>query len=138
MLGRPPRATLTDAPLPYTPLFRSPAPRPRASWAGRASTPRSCHRRPVPKFGLVPRLGRADPIEPLDRLNDVVVAQVERRQPEAQHVGGAEVGDDVQFLERLDDLIPPGMGISDLAAPARRVALADQREAVAEIGRAHV
>src|SRR3546814_5899036 len=60
---------------------------------------------------LVPRTRRADRFQPLHRFDDVAITQVKRRQPEAQNVGRAEIGDDVKFLERLHDLIALRMRI---------------------------
>src|SRR3546814_9118716 len=62
---------------------------------------------------------------------------VKRRQPEAQNVGRAEIGDDVEFLERLHDLIALRMRIGDLAAARRMVLRAHQLEAISLAQRLH-
>src|SRR5687768_5075691 len=38
-------------------------------------------------FRPVPGAGHADIAKPLDRIDDIRVTQIQRRQPEAQHIG---------------------------------------------------
>src|SRR5215470_12283942 len=80
----------------------------------------SRHQPASPEARIVPRARAEHAPQPEDRIEDVDVTHVERREPEAQDVRSPEVTDDAALDQPLHDRVAFDVGVADLApAPLR-------------------
>src|SRR5690606_5894153 len=80
---------------------------------------------------LLPRPAIEHVLQDLDRVPDVGIAQVQRRESEAQYFGLAVVADDAARDQRLHDRIALRMADADVAAAQRVLARRHQRQRMA-------